>query len=268
MKFEYEDLQRTIERQLGGYMKGQAETQLNNLQSQLDETKKMMDAEDDKKKTDHDKMRDYKQSIAELQDQIKYFYEDLASEQYGANIKDWSKSISDAIVGAFAEGTDAALAFDNAVSDIMKDVVSQMINLQVIEPAMAGLRGKLFGEGGIFSEDSAGGTHVTEKESVILAKSLKELRSKIEGSQEIWDEINEQTGGILNTQERSSSLSASIQNITESTADLLGSYLNAVRADVSINRTYMQKIAEVDMPRISMTAEAQLRQLEQIVMNN
>jgi hypothetical protein len=29
----------------------------------------------------------------------------------------------------------------------------------------------------------------------------------------------------------------------------------------------MQKIAEVDMPRISMTAEAQLRQLEQIVMN-
>lgn len=262
----YEDLGRVIERQLGGYATGQAEEQLNNLKAQSDEIDKQIQLEKDKKKTDHSKILDLEGTRAELQDQIKYFYEDLASEQYSANIKDWSKSISDAIVQAFANGTDAATAFDDAVSDIMQDVVSQMLNLQVIQPAMENLREKLFGEGGIFTEDSEGGTHLTENESVILADSLKELRASIEQGKEIWDNINEQTDGVLKSTKGASSLSANIQNITESTADLLGSYLNAIRADVSLNRADMQKIA-IEMPKISMTTVAQLRQLEQITMN-
>lgn len=262
----YEDLGRVIERQLGGYATGQAEEQLNNLKAQSDEIDKQIQLEKDKKKTDHSKILDLEGTRAELQDQIKYFYEDLASEQYSANIKDWSKSISDAIVQAFAEGTDAATAFDDAVSDIMQDVVSQMLNLQVIQPAMENLREKLFGKGGIFTEDSEGGTHLTENESVILADSLKELRGSIEQGKEIWDNINEQTDGVLKTTKGASSLSANIQNITESTADLLGSYLNAIRADVSLNRADIQKIA-IEMPKISMTTVAQLRQLEQITMN-
>lgn len=262
----YEDLGRVIERQLGGYATGQAEEQLNNLKAQSDEIDKQIQLEKDKKKTDHSKILDLEGTRAELQDQIKYFYEDLASEQYSANIKDWSKSISDAIVQAFANGTDAATAFDDAVSDIMQDVVSQMLNLQVIQPAMENLREKLFGERGIFTEDSEGGTHLTENESVILADSLKELRGSIEQGKEIWDNINEQTDGVLKSTKGASSLSANIQNITESTADLLGSYLNAIRADVSLNRADMQKIA-IEMPKISMTTVAQLRQLEQITMN-
>ena len=42
-------------------------------------------------------------------------------------------------------------------------------------------------------------------------------------------------------------LGSGIQQITESTANLLGSYLNAIRADVSVNRQLLQ----THLPRIS-----------------
>ena len=59
------------------------------------------------------KIEDYKQQIAELDEQIQYFYEDLMSEQFGIDLKDWAAQISDAITEAFSKGEDAAKAFDD-----------------------------------------------------------------------------------------------------------------------------------------------------------
>lgn len=61
----------------------------------------------------------------------------------------------------------------------------------------------------------------------------------------------------------SASMSSSIKGITETTADLLASYLNAMRADVSVIR---QQEA-LYLPRLDITATAQLQQLGQITQN-
>ena len=47
-------------------------------------------------------------------------------------------------------------------------------------------------------------------------------------------------GSIKDTDDTSSSLSSGIKSITENTADLLASYVNSIRADVSVNRTLIQ----------------------------
>ena len=72
---------------------------------------------------------------------------------------------------------------------------------------------------------------------------------------------------ISDKSSQSSGLSKSIQGVTENTADLLGSYINAIRSDVSVNRSLFEQLANVDVPKISYIAEAQLRELSQIQAN-
>ncbi len=59
------------------------------------------------------------------------------------------------------------------------------------------------------------------------------------------------------------STSSSIKGMTEQTADLLASYLNAIRADVSVIR----QLSIPDLDTINVTAKSQLQQLNQIARN-
>ena len=160
---DYKNLQSVIERQLGAVTQSQSKEMIANLQKQQEEVQKQMEAEQDKKDSDASKIEDYKQQYIELGEQIKYFYEDLASEQFGIDLKGWSDQISEALVNAFANGEDAAKAFDDTVADIMRNVIKEMISLNVIKPAMDKLRDYLFGDKGIFTDSSAGGTNLTEQ---------------------------------------------------------------------------------------------------------
>lgn len=61
----------------------------------------------------------------------------------------------------------------------------------------------------------------------------------------------------------SSSMSSSIQGISETTGDLLAAYLNAIRADVSVIR----QLNGVYWPKLDVTTQAQLQQLNMITDN-
>lgn len=69
--------------------------------------------------------------------------------------------------------------------------------------------------------------------------------------------------------DKASSMSREIKGVTENTAGLIASYLNAVRADTSVNRMTLTQIliavqTQVEMPVI---ARAQLQQLQVIAGN-
>ena len=58
-------------------------------------------------------------------------------------------------------------------------------------------------------------------------------------------------------------MSSSIQGMTEQTGELLASYLNAIRADVSV----LRQMSGEYLPRLDITAQAQLQQLNMIAAN-
>lgn len=265
----YNSLGRTIERQLGGIIKEQSDEMLRNLELQREEIEKQMALEDEKKKTDKSKMEDYRSQLEEIGDQIKYFYEDLAKDQYGVDLKSWASDLSSAIVDAFANGEDAAVAFNNTVSNILQDIVKEAVNLQFIQPAMDSLRDYLFGSKGIFTDNSELGTAISDKEAFGLTQQIVSLSSTLGLAEDFWNKVNEATGGLLESTEKSnSSLTGDIkENITEETASLLASYLNAIRADVSVNRKAISNIESVHLPTISVVAQAQLQQLNAIADN-
>lgn len=268
---DYKNLQSVIERQLGAVTQSQSKEMIANLQKQQEEVQKQMKAEQDKKDSDASKIEDYKQQYIELGEQIKYFYEDLASEQFGIDLKGWSDQISEALVNAFANGEDAAKAFDDTVADIMRNVIKEMISLNVIKPAMNNLKDYLFGDKGIFTDSSAGGTNLTEQESAGLMQQLGSLRGTISDSKKIWDYLNaaaKKMGISLEETNASNTLSKGIQeNITEETANILASYINGIRADVSVKRALLEKWGNEILPKYNVIAEQQLTQLRAIANN-
>lgn len=268
---DYKNLQSVIERQLGAVTQSQSKEMIANLQKQQEEVQKQMKAEQGKKDSDASKIEDYKQQYIELGEQIKYFYEDLASEQSGIDLKGWSDQISEALVNAFANGEDAAKAFDDTVADIMRNVIKEMISLNVIKPAMNKLRDYLFGDKGIFTDSSAGGTNLTEQEATGLMQRLGSLRGAISDSKKIWDYLSaaaKEMGTSLEKTSASNTLSKGIQeNITEKTANILASYINGIRADVSVKRALLEKWGNEILPKYNVIAEQQLTQLRAIANN-
>lgn len=268
---DYKNLQSIVERQLGAVTQSQSKEMIANLQKQREEVIKQAQAEADKKDPDSSKIEDYRQQYIELGEQIKYFYEDLASEQFGIDIKGWADQISEALVNAFANGEDAAKAFDDTVADIMRNVIKEMISVNVIQKSMNSLRDYLFGDKGIFTDSSAGGTNLTEQEAAGLMQQLGSLRGTISDSKKIWDYLNaaaKKMGISLEETSASNTLSKGIQeNITEDTANILASYLNSIRADVSIKRALLEKWGNEILPKYNVIAEQQLTQLRAIANN-
>lgn len=239
----YNDLSRFISRQLGALTKRQAQEQIDNLKRQQAELRKQQEAEEDKKKKDRQAIEDYKNSIKEIGDQIKYFYEDLFNEQYGFDFGSISEQLSSALVEAFKNGEDAAGAFDNTVSDIINNLASKMITLQVIEPAMGELRDYLFGDSGVFND---GELSVSDAQG--LVSQMTGLKDSIGQSKEIWDALNEaakKAGVDLSGVSDKSTLSKGIKGITEDQANLLASYANAMRADGSITKEQIITLVKI-----------------------
>lgn len=267
----YNNLQSIIERQLRSVTESQSSQILENLKKQREEVENQRRAEEEKKDSDSSKIEDYKQQIHELDEQIKYFYDDLAKEQYGIDFKSWTDKISDTLITAFANGEDAAQAFDDTVADIMRSVLKSMLSLQIIKPAMESLRDALFGENGLFMPGSEAGTDLSKNEAVELGKELEKMKDTISQSKKVWDYVNGALKGVgvdlEENKDNNSSLIKGAQNITEDQANILASYTNAIRYDTSVMRAALEKLGVDILPQYSVIAEAQLRELRDIAEN-
>lgn len=242
------------------------------MQEQLSELEKQRQAEIDKKKTDDSKVADYENQIAEMKQQIKDFAEETAESLYGINLKDWASQLGDALYEAWQKGEDGAEAFKNKVADIMGDVMNSILKISILEPAMQQLQKMLFGEDGMsgyFGKDFS----LDERELESIADYLMGVSEKTDDYYSMLDKLNnymEKKYGISMKEEEEDSgsgLSKGIQNVTENTANLLASYINAIRADVSVKREYVRRLVEELFPAYNVIAQAQLQQLTMIQIN-
>lgn len=242
------------------------------MQEQLSELEKQRQAEIDKKKTDDSKVADYENQIAEMKQQIKDLAEETAESLYGINLKDWASQLGDALYEAWQKGEDGAEAFKNKVADIMGDVMNSILKISILEPAMQQLQKMLFGEDGMsgyFGKDFS----LDERELESIADYLMGVSEKTDDYYSMLDKLNnymEKKYGISMKEEEEDSgsgLSTGIQNVTENTANLLASYINAIRADVSVKREYVRRLVEELFPAYNVIAQAQLQQLTMIQIN-
>lgn len=226
--------------------------QLALLHAQEDELRKQRQAEEDKKKTDKDKIADYDQQIKEMQLQIKTFAQDFLKDVYSIDMKSWASTLTDTIVSAWAKGEDAVDAYREKVKDMVRDVTKNIVSQKIMEKA---LEKPLEWLTGILDEKGK----LDETDMDDFADKLYEVGENVVPQLTgIFDALKNK--GLDLRENGSSSTTNSIKGITEETADLLASYLNAVRLDVSVIREMQGKF----IPEMSEIAKSQLTQLNLI----
>lgn len=232
------------QRKLQAYSEGGVyAVQRDNLIRQQEELMKQRQAEIDKKKTDQSKVLDYENQIKELDDAIRYFAEDTLKNLYDIDLKDWASQIGDSLVDAFSRGEDAAAAFDRTIGDLMRSVTKKMVSLNILEPMFERLRTYLFGSDG--KSGAFGGDFKLDAGEIAGMKTyIDEIKNKgIPASQELYDAINKALGGIMDLGEGSGgSLTKGIQGVTENTANIIGSYINAIRSSAALQEVYQKNI--------------------------
>ena len=188
---------------------------------------------------------------------------------YGLNLKEWGDQIGDALMTAFENGEDAAKAFKDTVQDIMRQVLRKMLSIGIIEPMMERLQKKLFGEngkGGSFNANNPEGTiDAAMRDVAEFFGDNGEGQKMIAATQtfyEKWEELMRSYGLTLADEGNgSSSSSNSIKSITEQTADLIASYINAIRADESVIRALATQYFPMYYAAI-MSGNASLKNIE------
>ncbi len=229
--------------------------QLALLHAQEDELRKQRQAEEDKKKTDKDKLADYDQQIKEMELQIKTFAQDFLKDVYSIDMKSWASTLTDTIVSAWAKGEDAVDAYREKVKDMVRDVTKNIVSQKIMEKA---LEKPLEWLTSVLDEKG----QLDETDMDKFAKQLYEVGEKVTPQiTGLFDAMK--NNGFDMRENGSSSATNSVKSITEETADLLASYVNSIRLDLSVVREMQGKF----LPEMSEIAKSQLTQLNLIAQN-
>lgn len=231
------------------------------LMAQKDEMQRQLNAEEGKKKKDKDKIADYKQQIKEMETTINNFAKDFLKDIYGVDMKAWASQLTDAVVSAWSKGEDAIDAYKKKAKEMVKGLTKNIVSQKVMEVALQGpldnlteiikQKGKLEPEDVVkVADDLYNGTNNAAENITAILERLKNM-------------------GLDLSENGDGSVTNGIKNITEETADILASYVNAIRLDVSVNRAQVKDIGELlkmRLPEMGQIQKAQLGQLTQIVM--
>ena len=181
------------------------------------------------------------------------------------------ETITDVLVDAFANGTDAAKAFKDSVSEMLEDLAKQMLYSVIFEDFIKDAQDKMME---VMKDEKKPDEEKFNEYADILGALTEGILSKQEDYEKIlkkYQEMAKEQGLDLfkPDSEKQSGLSGAIQGVTEDTAELLGSYMNAMRADLSVNRANLQKLTDsVISPLNEMAlAVANLKHLETIASN-
>ena len=236
------------------------DAQLASLMVQRDELQKQRDSENKKKKKDKNAISDYDAQIEEANQQISEFAQAWAKTIYSIDLKDWASQLTDAIVEAWQKGEDAVDAYEDKVKELMnsltKNILSQKILEVALKPTLDNLENKLKANGGKLEAEDV----LSITDSLIDAEG-----NAIDSIVSILDSLKEK--GLDLSENGSLSTSNTIKGVTEETADLLASYINAIRLDVSVNRANLAIVVEAVklLPNLNVIAQSQLTQLNTLV---
>lgn len=129
----YSNLKYTDSNLLGKNKFGDTRERLNNLAEQQLLLQKQINAENDKKKTDKSKIREWERQIQELGAEAAEVIDEVVETIIGGTAEEIAKELGDAFIDAFMEGENAAEAWGEKVDEIVADIMRQMIISKFLE---------------------------------------------------------------------------------------------------------------------------------------
>ncbi len=218
--------------------------------------------ESSKKNTDDEVIQSKREELTSLNEQINEFKESVLKEVLGLDFSDFASQLASNLTSAFEQGEDAAKAFEDTVNSILKTVVQNAIKESVIAPYITKLKEQI--EDAYDINDPASIDAIVD----LIYSSEDQMMDVIADAKDIFDKVNEKTHGALTDTSSTSTLTGNVKNLSEETGTLLASYLNAIRADVSISRGIWEQLSQENFAKMDVMMESQLKQLSVIAQSN
>lgn len=200
-----------------------------NLNEQIASTEKMIQLENDKKKTNHARIAEFREQIEEYKKQLEEL-EDARIRQLGGIAGDddyltTSQNFVDAWLDAFRETGDGLSGLEEQFDEVFMNLVKKQVLGRgvdkMLEPLYENLESML--EDGAMSKDDYS-KFSTQWNN--LAPELNEFLAQMVNDLGIVDELTQNAGSLSGLQE-------GISGITEDQADILAAYWSSVRFIVS-----------------------------------
>ena len=222
-----------------------------NLKTQNANLESMIKAEQDKKKTDNDKIEEYRKQIEANNKAIKEAEQSL-TEQIGgfgtkANYKSAAEDFAKAWVDAYNEGSDALEALNDKFDEYIQNLIVKQATQRIVGNMVEPLLKKIDNAVKQGSEGGNNGLNLVKAElDDIMTTGKDKLKSVADMMKSLVDGLGYKPKGSSNI----SALQQGIQSVTESTAQALESILNSCRwyiaqqqADIRIIRdTLLEKL--------------------------
>lgn len=129
----YADIAYSADKALGEEKYESSRDQLENIAKQQLLIQQQINAENDKKDTDHGKIEEWERQIEELGQQAVAVINDMVEEIIGGSAADIASELGDAFFDAFQDGEDYAEAWGDKVKDIVGDVIKRMLVSKYLE---------------------------------------------------------------------------------------------------------------------------------------
>lgn len=208
-----------------------------NIQEQIQSYQNMIASEEDKKDTDWDRIDEWKEAIADLQQQAAELQNqkiaDLGGFGSGADMKSAAEEFASAWLDAYRETGDGLDALTDKWDEYINNVIMKQMALRGInkflEPIMKQLD-SMIGEDSYLSTDE-------------LDKLKEQIAETMPGLNEYFKTLAESFGVPQEGTTELSGLQTGIQGVTEETAGVIEAYLNSMRFFVADSNMQLQTIA-------------------------
>ena len=258
----YKQLEWQIDKALGGDVYKNQQAAIRNMKEQQEHLKASWEAEERKKKTDHDRVNDFKEQYAELGRQIEDMIDEISNDLLQTTAKDFANDLGDALVEAFSKGEDAAKAMETTVNSVLKNLVVNQLKKKFLENQLQGALENLENDMGYWNGDDFVFDGLTQAEIDRFKSAVGAASSNFNQALKQYEEIFKDMG-LDDTDE---SLTGAAKGISEESANILAGQMNAIRINqLDTNEVLRQSLQALNTIAINTAYNKYLSRIERII---
>lgn len=243
----YTALAWAVDKALGETVYDNQKALISNMRQQQAHLQEMWRNEESKKKTDKNKVKEYKQQYEELGRQIEDTIAEIAASITQTTAKDLANELADAIVEAFGKGEDAAEAFEATAKKVMQNAVKNALKLQFLEQPLQKAIAQLQKDMGFDKEGNGTFDGLTAAEQQRFKNSISAIGANFAEAMKLYEDLFKE---LEEDGDPTTSLSGAIKGASQESIDLLAGQTNAVRVNQvegnEIMRSQLLHLASID----------------------
>lgn len=246
----YKALEHAVDKALGETVYDNQKALIANMREQQVHLRAMWQAEESKKKTDGNKVREYKEQYEELGRTIEDTIAEIAQSITQTSAKDLANELADAIAETFTDGFNSKQvnqAIEKVVKQVMQNAVKNALKLQFLETPLQAAIQQLQKDMGFDSEGNGSFDGLSAEEQARFKARVQAIAANYTEAMKMYEDLFKD---LSDDGDPSSSLSGAIKGASQESIDLLAGQTNAVRVNqvegIDILRQQLVHLASID----------------------